>query len=146
MSDAFARNVGVNYDSLLERVAALKHDLGKYVAWRSANLDDEAWRSVDDELVSALQADILETRRRESTVEAAWEVWARLTDDLPRPLEREELRKVERAVGVLREHADALRGDDRNRLGAVAPELRDAQLQIRETLRDLQRNLRRGDD
>ncbi len=26
-----------------ERVAALKHDLAKYVAWRSANYDDGAW-------------------------------------------------------------------------------------------------------
>ncbi len=145
MSDAWAGYVGVNYDTLLERVAALKHDLGKYVAWRSANLDDAAWTSADDELVEALRADILETRRRDDQVETAWEVWWRLTEDLPRPLESAELRRVEGAVAVLREHEAALREGERARLREVTLDLRDAQREIRESLRDLQRRLRRGE-
>lgn len=145
MSDACDGYVGVNYDSLLERVAALKHDLGKYVAWRSANLDDEAWATADEELVAALRSDILETRRKDTGTEAAWEVWSRLTEDLPRPLEPDELRRVEQAVGVLREHEPALRNGDRATLGGAAPELRAAQREIRESLRDLQRRLRQGD-
>ena len=42
-----------------ERIAALKHDLGKYVAWRSVNLPEEAWHGDPSEaLVDALCADL----------------------------------------------------------------------------------------
>lgn len=126
-------------------MAALKHDLGKYVAWRSANLDDASWRAMDDELVEALRADILETRKREDETEPAWDVWARLTEGLARPFEHEELRRVDAAVERLEAHADALRRGDRVRLAEAAPDLRDAQLAIRTALRDLQRSLRRGE-
>ena len=69
-------------DSLLETVAALKHDLGKYVAWTSANLTDEAWADpVSDELIGALRGDILETRKgRDGVHESAWEVWGRFRE------------------------------------------------------------------
>ena len=41
-----------------ERAAALKHDLGKYVAWRSANLPESAWSGeLDATTRDALQAD-----------------------------------------------------------------------------------------
>lgn len=135
--------MSVSYDSLLERVSALKHDLGKYVAWRSANLDDQAWGAVNEELVGALRADILETRRHQGTSEAAWDVWARLTDDLPKPFDRDELRRVDRAVERLRRHEALLVQADREGLVPVADELRQAQMEIRNALRDLQRALRR---
>ena len=45
------------------QIAALKHDLGKYVAWMSANLDEACWRGpVRDELIDALSRDLLRTR------------------------------------------------------------------------------------
>src|SRR5690606_36796379 len=79
-----AGSVADGPDSLLETVAALKHDLGKYVAWTSANLADEAWSApVGDELVGALRADILETRKaKDGSHEAACEVWSRFGDRL----------------------------------------------------------------
>lgn len=127
---------------LRERAAALKHDLGKYVAWRSANFDDAAWVGpIDDALVEALQADLLRTRQRAEGDLAAWEVFAGLTDDLGTPLPEPELRAVAAAVAVLQSHEAALRAGDRAALGPVRAELRRAQLEIRQALQALHRRL-----
>jgi hypothetical protein len=127
-----------------ERVAALKHDLGKYVAWTSANLDEEAWTGpVGDTLLEALRGDLLETRKREDGAEAAWDVWVRLTDDLPRPLDIEELAAVERAVATLRAAAPALRAGDHGALAEIRGDVREAQLRIRQELSALNRRLAR---
>ena len=49
---------------LRERAAALKHDLGKYVAWTSANLEDDVWDGpVRPELVDALRRDVQVARK-----------------------------------------------------------------------------------
>jgi hypothetical protein len=123
---------------LRELVAALKHDLGKYVAWRSANLDEAAWTGpLPAELVEALRADVLRTRGEEP----AWDVWRRLTAALPRPLPEPELVAVERAVEVLRANEAALRDHDTRALTAARGEIRAAQQRIREELRELQRRL-----
>jgi hypothetical protein len=125
-----------------ERAAALKHDLGKYVAWRSANLAEAAWSGpVTDELVEALHADLLTTRKAASRSESAWEVWARLTSDLPRPLEQPELVTVEEAVEALRSFEAALRDGDREALAAGREQIRAAQTRIRDALRDFHRRM-----
>lgn len=131
--------------AMQERAAALKHDLGKYVAWRSANFDDSAWTgALDDELLAALQADLLCTRQRPGGDQAAWEVWAEHTRDLPLPLPEPELRTVAAAVEALRVHEPALRAADRAELARVRPAIRKAQAEIRGALRDLHRRLLAG--
>ncbi len=125
-----------------ERAAALKHDLGKYVAWRSANFDEAAWTGpLEDALVEALRADLLCTRQRPDGDQAAWEVWAGHTRDLERPLPEPELRAVAAAVEILRAHEPALRAADRAALASARPEIRKAQADIRAALRDLHRRL-----
>jgi hypothetical protein len=129
-------------DELRERVAALKHDLGKYVAWTSANLDDEVWSvPVDDVALDALAGDVLRTRSRGQEHEAAWEVWERLTSDLGRPLAEPELIDVEHAVDVLRDAAPYLRSRDAQGIAARCDEIRAAQHTIRTRLRQLHRRL-----
>jgi hypothetical protein len=126
---------------LRELVASLKHDLGKSVAWRSANLDEAAWTGpVTDELVEALRADILRTRGDDP----AWAVWRRLSAPLPRPFAEPELAEVERAIERLRTHEAALREADRVVLARARADIREAQRTIREALRGLQRRLVTG--
>jgi hypothetical protein len=128
--------------AMQERAAALKHDLGKYVAWRSANFDDDAWSGpLDDALVQALRDDLLRTRQRPDGDQAAWEVWAAHTHDLPQPLPEPELRTVDAAVAVLRAHEPALRGADHAALARARPAIRRAQAEIRAALRDFHRRL-----
>ena len=130
---------------MLERAAALKHDLGKYVAWQSANFEDEAWEGpLDDTFVEALRADILRTRSCSEGDEAAWDVWAQHTEDLPRPLTEPELVIVEDAVAVLRSHEAALRAEDAAGLAEARTAIRTAQQNIRQALRDFHRRLLRG--
>ncbi len=125
---------------LRELVADLKHDLAKYVAWRSANYGDDAWLGpLTDEFAAALQDDVLRTKGDLS----AWQVWdaARpgLGDPLPHPL----LRQVHEAVAVLRSHEMALRGGGEP-LAAVRGAIRAAQQSIRSQLRELHRTLAAG--
>jgi hypothetical protein len=118
-----------------ERAAALKHDLGKYVAWRSANLPESAWRGpAAPAIIEALQADILHTRGDD----AAWVVFDRLANEWPKPWPKE-LVAVERAVEVLRAQAEPLARGDANALALA--DLRAAQLAIRSELAALVRRL-----
>lgn len=132
---------------LIEIVAALKHDLGKYSSWMSANLGDDEWEgSLSDTLVDALRRDLLRTRtRRDGTPESAWEVWERLRGELPSPLPAPELEAVEAAVEVLRGAEPALR-EDREALSALRPSLRRAQREVRGELLRLHRRLLRSQD
>jgi len=128
-----------------ERAAALKHDLGKYVAWQSANFDDEAWTGpMSEALIEALRSDLLHTRQRAEGDQAAWEVWAAHVEDLPRPLPEPELQRVDAAVQRLRSHEAALRASDAEALGRARSEIREAQQDIRAALRDLHRRMLRG--
>jgi hypothetical protein len=129
-------------EALIELAAALKHDLGKYVAWRSANLDEAAWTGpVDDMLVESLQADILRTRESADGARPAWEVFDARTEPLPRPLAEPELSRVEAAVAVLRDAGPALAAGDRAAIGARRGDIRRAQGEIRSALRDFHRRL-----
>lgn len=131
---------------LAEQVAALKHDLGKYVAWMSANLGDELWRPpVRDELLAALQRDLLRTRTDAAGApETAWEVWSRFAagrSDLP---PEPELREVAAAVATLHAAEPALREGDRAALAPVLGDIRAAQQAIRAALQQLHRRLQQA--
>jgi hypothetical protein len=125
------------------QIAALKHDLGKYVAWMSANLDEAAWQGpVRDELIDALGRDLLRTRTpAEGPPEAAWDLWDRLSAALPRPWSEPELDQVASAVAVLRAAGPALRARDGAALADQRAAIRAAQRTIRSALQQLHRRL-----
>lgn len=127
---------------LREQVAAIKHDLGKYVAWTSANLAPEAWSApASEELIDALRRDLLSTRTgRDGGVESAWELWARLSAQIERPWPQE-LQRVDRAVAKLAAAEPALRAGDAAAIGAMATDIEHAQQDIRTQLRALHRRL-----
>lgn len=130
-------------ESQRELAAALKHDLGKYVAWRSANLPESAWQGEPSpDTVAALQADILRTRSAPVGDEPAWGLFERHVGAWPRPWP-DELVAVERAIATLRTHADALLAGDARALAPALPELRAAQSTIRSELAALVRRLAR---
>lgn len=130
-------------DEFAEQVAAVKHDLGKYVAWMSANLGDDAWRGpVGDDLLEALRRDLLRTHTgARGEVEAAWQVWERLAGAWARPLPAPELVQVDAAIAVLRGSEAALRSGDRQALAGARPAIRAAQQTIRSSLQQLHRRL-----
>lgn len=124
---------------LREFVAALKHDLAKYVAWRSANYPDDAWEgALQDDFAASLQDDVLRTKGDLS----AWRVWDDAVAGLGRPLPHAELESVAAAVDVLRGHEDALRAGNQA-LADARSSIREAQMAIRSQLRDLHRRLSR---
>lgn len=125
-----------------ERARALKHDLGKAVAWLSSNLEDATWSGpVSPELVDALCRDLLMTRKGPRGSESCWQVWARLTADWSRPLVADELRQVERALERLARHAPALERRDYAQIAQFRSEIRQAQLEIRAGLAAWQRRV-----
>lgn len=125
---------------LRELVADLKHDLAKYVAWRSANYGDEAWEGpMTDDFATALQDDVLRTKGELS----AWQVWDVARSALGDPLPYPQLREVHDAVMLLQTHETALRGGG-EALAAVRGAIRGAQQTIRSQLRELHRTLAAG--
>jgi hypothetical protein len=141
-----AANSHTPTSDLLEQVAALKHDLGKYVAWTSANLDDAVWEGPTpqriDELVAALRADLLETRKHGDHCESAWEVWRAHLSQLPQPLEPE-LEAVAHAVAELERVGPALASGDVEMIIRERGSIRAAQQDIRQQLLNLHRRLLR---
>ena len=125
--------------SLREWVSAIKHDLAKYVAWRSANFDDAAWDGpLTDDFAEALQADVLRTRGEDP----AWVVWARAVEalgDAPE-LQEAELIAVGESVKSLAECEASLR-EGGDALARARPRIRAAQQRIRAELRELHRRL-----
>jgi hypothetical protein len=125
---------------LRELVAALKHDLAKYVAWRSANYGDDAWEgALQDDFVQSLQDDVLRTKGDLS----AWQVWDAAASELGTPLPHPELEAVAAAVDTLRTHESALRAGNQPLADARAS-IRAAQSTIRSQLRALHRKLAQG--
>jgi len=132
--------------SLSELAATLKHDLGKYVAWLSFNLPEEAWRGdPSDALVDALRSDILETRRGPALIETAAQVFDRLTRAEPRPWRAPELARVAAAVEVLRAVEPAIQRRDGEVLRRERAAIRAAQTDIRRELVALHKRLAPGD-
>lgn len=88
-------------EDLVERLGAIRHDLGKYVAFelRFVGLDASS-----EELRQALRADLLATMRRRTQdggeiVEAAWVLWRRLRPDVLS--EDPDVQAIDQAMSVL---------------------------------------------
>jgi hypothetical protein len=130
-----------------ERIAALKHDLGKYVAWRSVNLPEDAWTGAPGEpLVDALVADVLSTMTRGDGSVAAWEVFDAHMSDVARPWPAPELARVDEAVRRLEACAPALARRDLPAIAECRAVIRDAQATIRRELAALHRRLVQAHD
>jgi hypothetical protein len=130
-------------EELRERAAALKHDLGKYVAWRSANLPESAWTGpIDESTLQSIRADVLATRSGPGEPEPAWALFERLAQPWPQPWPPE-LVAVAAAVTSLRKHASALATEDRDAIAAARGAIRSAQHAIRGELAALYRRLMR---
>jgi hypothetical protein len=128
-------------DAQLELAAALKHDLGKYVAWRSVNLAESEWTgALQPALGDALCADLLRTREGPEGVESAAMVFARLTASWSQPWP-EELAAVATAVATLQSLEPALRACDQAAIARARPEIRAAQATIRAQLAALHRRI-----
>ena len=131
---------------LVDRICALKHDLGKYVAWRSANLTEEEWRDAGPEAQAAVRNDILRTKTLgDGTELSAWMVLRMSLDafsDHERTVASPELNLVCRNVEVL----ESLEGDIVSGDAVVHQEiqtrLRQAQAEIRNSLSALVRRAR----
>lgn len=124
-----------------EVIAALKHDLGKYVAWRSVNLPADAWEGpVLATWIDSVRADVLATRSSSEGAEPAWEVFAAHARELPPPWPAE-LAAVAEAVDALRAAEPALRSGDAAALATHRPAIRAAQQTIRSQLAALHRRL-----
>lgn len=89
--------------SLAEATARAKHDLGKYVAFQLRWLAPDC---SDAELLEALQADVLNTRRGPDGSESAMSIWNRLKPELAGA----EVQAVEDGVATLSAHAEGLAG------------------------------------
>lgn len=113
-------------EALAERVADLRHDLGKYICFETRFLGPDA---TDEALRAALRADLLATRRRGAEVETAAALWARL-----RPAELHgdpdvvAIDDAIRALAVLdlRAEAPALDRAGLDRAAALARQIADA--------------------
>lgn len=124
-----------------EIAAALKHDLAKYVAWRSANLDESAWvGTLDDLALTSIREDVLATSRTADATFAAWDVYTRHVAGWPGVLPAE-LEATAAAVEQLRALESVLRSDDRNAIADARPVVRAAQNTIRRELAGLCRRL-----
>jgi hypothetical protein len=107
----------------LEAARIAKHDLGKYVAFQIRWLPPDAPAA---ELLEALRADVLQTRRGPDGAEAAHALWRRLRPGLD-PLGADpDLLAVDRAVAALEAAAPGLAAGalDGEALAAVADEAR----------------------
>jgi hypothetical protein len=130
-----------DHEALRELAAALKHDLGKYVAWRSINLPEQAWAGpLDDTTFEALRCDLMATRAAASGDESAWALFDRLAADWPRPWPAA-LMAVATAIDGLRGLQRAFEADARDDIAAARPQIRAAQASIRTQLAALVRSL-----
>ena len=60
----------------LAQLLSLKHDLGKYVAWRSANFSSEEWQRGGAQVFASVREDILHTRKcADGSSMPAWAVF-----------------------------------------------------------------------
>ena len=132
---------------LREHVGRLRHDLGKYVAFFSANLPPEAFGPPPSaEAVEALRRDVLATRTgADGRPRTAWQVFdAWVAECGTPPALAAGLAEVAAAVDVLRASEPALRSGDPRALGPHVAGILAAQRRIRAALRELSRSLAHG--
>jgi hypothetical protein len=89
-------------DELVEDLADLRHDLGKYIGFESRNAEPRQLRR-------ALARDLHGTREHEGRRESCWELWARLRPDAL--TDDPDVLAIDRALEALR--IDLETADDR---------------------------------
>ena len=137
---------GAFSSDLVDRLQALKHDLGKYVAWRSANLSEEEWAAASELATDAVRHDVLRTKTTAAgDTLPAWEVLSsalRTFSPPERAAASPELDRVCEQVGALRELESDIRSGDAVRDADSRARIREAQSSIRQSLRALLRRAR----
>lgn len=119
--------------TLLEAVKAARHDVGKYVAFQLRWLPEDAPAG---ELLEALRADVLQTRRGPSGTESAPQVWARVRP----PLAGLDLHGIDAAMSEL---TDGLGGLEQGTLSLEQLRaLRVAAIAVSDGLAELYRTVR----
>lgn len=108
-----------------ETMAALRHDLGKYVCFEARWLGEDAGAEA---LRDALRADLLRTRRGPTGEEPAAAIWARLRPGTPAGPDRDE---VEARVAALAGRAGRLAEADEAELRETARLARELAERIR---------------
>ena len=133
---------------LTERLMSLKHDLGKYVAWQSANLEEAEWREGSARLTRAVQQDVLGTRTtRGGASQPAWIVYEMGVAGMSLA-EREqtspELGRVEERVRWMQSIEGGLTSGDALNDRELRAKMQEAQQEIRACLSALVRRARGG--
>jgi hypothetical protein len=134
--------------SLTERLMSLKHDLGKYVAWHSANLEDEEWRDGSVRLTAAVQRDVLSTRTTsDGLAQPAWVVFEACVEGMT-DVERErcapELARVDAHVRWMKSIGAGLTSGESLDDHEIRAQMLSAQGEIRGALSELVRRARGG--
>jgi len=93
-------------NQFLEAAAAARHDLGKYIAFELRWIGESA---SDEDLLSALQADVLRTRSSNGTVLDAVVVWNGVRKGLAELIgQDDDLTAVEQAMSRIESHLPGL--------------------------------------
>lgn len=134
--------------TLTQRFMSLKHDLGKYIAWQSANVEEEEWWTGSERLTASIQRDLLRTRTsRDGVPQPAWDVydeWFCALTDEERTQAAPVLGRVAAQVRWMESIAAQISSGEALDDPAIRRRIKDAQREIRDTLRDLVRRARGG--
>ena len=126
-------------ESLVELAHRAKHDLGKYIAFQVRWLPEEA---SDDELLTALRADLLATHSGADEVRGAVEIWAELAPAMREGFPADELAALERSLERIAALSPGVREGSLER--SVLEEARREAIAVGAELSRLNRLARRG--
>jgi len=96
-------------DLLREAAAKAKHDLGKYIAFQTRWLPEDANHQ---DWTKALYSDLVQTRRGPNGVESAVAIWERIRSDFAALGKDDDVSGVDDAIAAIRELMPALEREE----------------------------------